>query len=210
MRGVMVNAQRLRQIRQARGLTQQQLAIRAGVGERTVRNAEQSRRIRLDFLGYLATVLGVEIADIINDRDEMRLALLEQRRVDHIFAAIEAHAKEGDQQEFFKLLSPHCVLNFPGPAVVPISGEYRGVDGLKLFFERSLSFIGYESLPEIVKIRTGGNLVVVSGVDRLRALTTGKTFSTPWTHIYEFENGHVLRLDNLCDNAKAQLAFEPG
>ena len=209
MRGIQVDATRFRQIRQARGFTQRQLAKLAGVGERTVRNAESGQRIRLDFLNYLATALGIEIVDIVHDPDELRTALGEQRKVDHILTALQAQT-EGDFSELFNLLSQNALLNSPGPADIPTAGEFRGTDGIQTFFDRSSAAIGYEEPPQINDIRTGGNLVVISGFNRLRAIPTNKSFSIPWLQVFEFDKGHIVRIDNWGDVAEIQKAFLPG
>jgi transcriptional regulator with XRE-family HTH domain len=210
MRGILVNAKRFRQLRYARGLTQRELAHLAGIGERTVRNAEAGRPVRLEFLTFLATALGVDVTDVVDDRDELRTALREQRRVEHILEAIEAHAKERDYTELQNLVSQDVVLNSPGPSEIPFAGEYRGIDGLRTFFDRSAASIAYDQIPEILHIRTGGNLVVVSGFDRLRAIATGKSVSGPWMHVYEFNNGHIVRIDNWGCIAEIQNALQPG
>ena len=40
------------------------LASQAGVGERTIRNAESGHRVQLDFLSYLAAALSAEVFDL--------------------------------------------------------------------------------------------------------------------------------------------------
>ena len=178
MRGIKVDAQRLSQIRKARGLTQRELAVAAGVGERTVRNAEAGRRVRLDFLKYLAIALGVDVLDIVDDRDELRIALQEQQRVGDIMTAIDCFAGEGDLSEFIGLGAPNIFVNMPGAPHVPFAGEYRGADGLRTLEDRNREFLLRERPPEILDIRASGKLVVLSGQDWFSAIPTGKSFST--------------------------------
>jgi transcriptional regulator with XRE-family HTH domain len=208
MRGIQVDVARFRQLRQARGLTQLELAHLAGVSERTVRNAELGRRVRLDFLRYLATALEIDIADVVHTNDELRTALREQRRVDRILNAIQAHTNGGDLSEFFQLVSKDVFVNVPGPVQFPISGEYRGVDGFKTFLDRSITAFDYELPPEITETRASGNLVMFSGFDRLRVKSTGKSFSGNWMHIYEFEKGRIVRFDNWSQLSGAWRAFQ--
>ena len=51
-----------------------------------------------------------------------------------------------------------------------------------------------------------GKHVVLSGWDSLRILTTGKLYSGPWQHIYEFERGRVVRVENLGDTEQLMRA----
>ncbi len=66
-RGLTADGHRLRQLRQARGLTQIDLAKIAGISPRTLRTlrtAEAGGRGRIDFLRFIATALGVEVTDL--------------------------------------------------------------------------------------------------------------------------------------------------
>lgn len=208
MRGVIVNAKRFREFRQSRQLTQQELSTQAGVGVRTVRNAEKGHRVRLEFIEYMAAVLEVDVCDIVDDRDEMQLALREKRRGERIVEAIAAHAR-GDRAEYFKLFAREIRVIVPGPSEIPFAGDHVGIDQIHRYFDRSLETIGYDGVPEILEIRTGGNLVVMRGVDKLTALPTGKSFTAPWIHVYEFDKGRIVRVDNWGDIATVRDAFVP-
>ena len=199
----------MRQVRRARGLTQTELAVRVGVSERTVRNAEAGRLVRLDFLRFLAAALGVDVHELALDPDELRVAMQGQNRIDHVLSAIDAQTKAGDLSPFFDLASPNMRMNMPGPAEVPFTGEFRGADGFKRFLEGAMKYLQFDAPSEILDIRSGGNLVVISGVDKLRAAATGRSFSTRWMHVYEFDNGHIVRLDNWGDHSGALRAFDP-
>ena len=122
MHGIQVDSLRFRQLRRARGLTQHELARLAGVGERTVRNAETGQRVRLDFLRYLAIALGVDVTDVAHDNDEMRPALLGEKRIEHIMTAIECCVCEHDMSELIGLTSVSAVVRIPGAANVPFAG----------------------------------------------------------------------------------------
>lgn len=210
MRGIQVNAVRFRQIRLARQFTQQQLAKLAGVSERTVRNAEAGRRVRLDFLGYLSSVLAVEVQEIVLDSDELRTAQLEQTRAGHIMAAINAIVNERDFSELFSLVSKDVIISVPGPKSVPFCGDYRGVDGMRTLGDRSLESIEYERATEFTEIRSSGKLVVVTGRDWFHAISTGKSISPWWQHIYEFDKGRIVRIDDWTDATVLDEAFRHG
>ena len=61
MPSVETHGDKLRYFRRARGFTQLELALVAGVSERTVRSAERGRPIRRELVDYLAQALGVDI-----------------------------------------------------------------------------------------------------------------------------------------------------
>lgn len=56
---------KLAQLRRQLGFTQCELAIRTGVSERTVRNAESGRSIKRAFLEYIASGLKVPIQEVL-------------------------------------------------------------------------------------------------------------------------------------------------
>jgi transcriptional regulator with XRE-family HTH domain len=210
MRGVKVQGALLKQLRVTRGWSQLELAKIAGVGERTVRNAESSRRVKLEFVSYLATALGVELLEIVDDGDELRTAIAERRKIDIILEAIEAHGREGDCSALSPLVAKDIQVNCPGPELILFTGEYRGMDGLRTFFDRAHATVGYDIPPQIQSMRTGGNLVVLSGVDHLRMLSTEKPFVSKWMHVYEFDKGRIVRLDVWSETDPACKALQSG
>jgi transcriptional regulator with XRE-family HTH domain len=197
MRGIVLDAGRLRRLRLARGLTQIELALSAGVAERTVRHAEHGRPIRPDFAKFLAVALGAELADLMEDPGDLRRVRREQRNVQQFLGAVDAWANRYDWIELKNLVMRNCLFRSPYPAMIPFSGEFRGLDGLKHFFELSSTSIAYHRPPVPIEIRTSGNLVIIDWVDWLHVASTGKSLSAHATHILQYEKGRLTRIDNL-------------
>lgn len=59
---------RLRELRQRRGLTQEQLAVKAGVYSRTVRRIEQGEDTTLGTLEAIAAALDMTAAELLAQR----------------------------------------------------------------------------------------------------------------------------------------------
>jgi transcriptional regulator with XRE-family HTH domain len=60
---------KIRELRLAKKLTQEELAKLVGCHKRTIENAEKGKRIKRVFLGYIATALEVEESTIVQDDD---------------------------------------------------------------------------------------------------------------------------------------------
>jgi transcriptional regulator with XRE-family HTH domain len=199
MRGIQIDATRFRQIRLANGLTQQELAAAAGVAERTVRNAEGGRRVRIDFLRYLAVALGVAPLEIACDRDELRVAKREERNLTRLFEAIRTFMIENDLAETRRLLDAQVRLTIHGPPEMPIAGKYHGIDGMQTLMDRNRASLIVERPAEYSDIRTGGNLVVYHVRDEFQAVPTGRRFTSLCQHVVEFANERVVRMDEYID-----------
>jgi transcriptional regulator with XRE-family HTH domain len=210
MRGIKVDAKLFLQVRRARRLTQTALALRAGVSERTVRNAESGRRVRRDFLEYLAAALGVELVDIILDPDELRVANAEAERAERVVTAIHALARDQNLGEFRQILDARKFHSYcPGPAELPFSGEHRGIDGLQRVIDRVRDIMIYDQPAVVSEVRSSGNFVILSGVDHIRSVSTGLAGAAWWHHIYEFHDGKIVRLDSLTDTHTQCAVFKP-
>jgi transcriptional regulator with XRE-family HTH domain len=199
MRGIQIDAQRFRQIRLANGLTQQELAAAAGVAERTVRNAESGRRVRIDFLRYLAVALGVEPLEIACDRDELRVAKREERNLTRLFEAIGTFMLENDLSDVRRLLDAQARVTIHGPPEMPNAGEYRRIGGLQKLMDINRASLIAEQPAEYSDIRTGGNLVVYHVRDTYQAVPTGRRFKGTCQHVVEFANERVVRMDEYID-----------
>jgi transcriptional regulator with XRE-family HTH domain len=209
MRGIHVDGQRFRDIRKARGLSQVELAALAGVGERTVRNAESGRAIRLDFLRYLASALGVDSLDIAVTTEQVRAAVGAESRSARVLTAIEVLAKHRDFSELYNLTDKYVRIAMPRIPRMPFGGEWRGHDQFRRLEELTNESIEYDRPPEILEIRASGKFVILSGWEWVHAAATDKSWSSHWLHVYEFEKGRVIRLDTYCDNVRWCEGFLP-
>src|SRR5688572_27792251 len=106
MPGFEIDGPRLRSLRQARGWTQLELAMLAGVSERTVRNAECGRPIRRGFLDFLAGALGVEPIELSRAPMAIGPRVSWERQAQRILEAIGATTSERDAQPFLSLVHP--------------------------------------------------------------------------------------------------------
>lgn len=70
-RGVRLRGELIRTLRLSRGWSQLDLAERAGVGERTIRNAESGRFIEGSTASYVAGALDVELEQLLDSRNSV-------------------------------------------------------------------------------------------------------------------------------------------
>ncbi|QDT76266.1 helix-turn-helix domain-containing protein [Lacipirellula limnantheis] len=193
---------KLASLRRALGLTQLELAIRCGVSERTIRNAERGRPVKKSFLEFIAGGLGVTLHEIVLPSGEFERHLRWQRHVDRLLSALQRVVTEHDASDAIEMAhrdirmrSDSRVPNF-SPAHV-LAGEYRDLAGIERYVENANRFwelaVGGDDY--YVEAPTGGgDVVVIRGGQRFRC----DDDQLAWTntlYVCEFEHERLLRVD---------------
>jgi hypothetical protein len=120
----------------------------------------------------------------------------------------QAFAYDRDLTVMRSLMAKSVRIVVPGPDAIPFCGEFHGFDGFQEFLDKVETAVAYERPYEVTEVRASGNLVVMSGKEWLKAIPTGKTFTSHWQHVYEFENGRLVRLDDWDDTFSCAEAFQ--
>jgi len=204
---------RLRVLRLRAGLTQMQLAARAGYSERLIRKAEAGEAIRADTLNVLAEALSTKDAPVTAG----------QLRGDPLAVVQSYWDLRGIHGFRFArhcghLLSDDFVLTDHGdPAVVPGSGTYHGQDGLIAFYERTgqhFKPLGMDSCQfftsgDHVAAKVHGRAQPLRDVDG-RPLPSGTPALDAW-YLYEWVvgNGLITRHAIYVDSMAWQRALAP-
>ena len=80
----------------------------------------------------------------------------------------------------------------------PWSGVRQGRDGARTFFELLGSHLDFEVF-EPREFLDAGASVVVLGRTVARAKSTGRTFESPWAHVFTIEDGRLTRFHEYYD-----------
>ena len=96
----------------------------------------------------------------------------------------------------------------PESDLVPSAGTFHGKSGIAEFFSRldaSVQAIHFEPKEFIAE----GDKVVVLGQATWQIKPTGRTFGSPWIHLFTMRDGKVARFEAFTDTAAAERAFLP-
>jgi transcriptional regulator with XRE-family HTH domain len=123
MRGAKSNREQIRAARISRGLTQEQLAALAELDVKTVRKAEQGKRLDLGSLTRLAHALQSDLSRLI--RPGRSNSDREVRRREHIMRWHRLWDAE-DSDGLIALYHENAVLHLPGGPNIPFGGTFCG------------------------------------------------------------------------------------
>lgn len=193
---------KLQSLRRALGFTQLELALRAGVSERTVRNAERGRPINRDFLEYLAGALGVPLAEVVQPSGELDRHLRWQRNVGRMLDGLGRMLSEHDSSDLLDVSHREIVFhmhgNIPNMACGRnMFGEFRKESGIK-------RFVGYGSqywdecgdVDHYIETPIGGGDTVVVRCGHEIPLLDGSYQWARAVYVCEFEKERLLWVDN--------------
>jgi ketosteroid isomerase-like protein len=119
-------------------------------------------------------------------------------------------------QMFQKGDIPHLLERYHDDAVwiepegehVPMAGQYRGKAEIARFYKllddsaQALRFEPKEFIAE-------GDKVVVTGEATWLVRQTGRTYDSPWVHVFTIRDGKVARFQDYHDTAAGERAYRP-
>lgn len=162
MRGVLVSGVQLRASRIHRGFTQEQLASQTDLDVKTIRKAENSKRIDLETLKRIATTLGQELNHLIQPTgSEAELQARRQEVVwrwnrcwdEHDLAALVAHYHDD------------ATMTLPGGPNIPFAGTFQGREEIACAFR-----LAWESCRTVtsrqgeITLLVCGDVVLLQGI----------------------------------------------
>lgn len=204
------HGEKLRSLRESLGWSQLELAIRAGVSERTVRNAEKGQPLRHVFLGYLAKALGLPLAEIAQPNRELAIHRRWETHVERLAQILRELTTNHDGSGILDLLHPNVQLDcFGSPCEFEPMNEqfnsYYGESGVKRYLEFGQRTLDACSQIEfnIAPPHGGGDLVLFRSHDRYVS-RCGLAFSTKSFNLVEFNRGRIFRIDQFHQYVPAQ------
>lgn len=191
MRGIQLNGPVIQQRRKALGLTQQRLAFRADCDTKTVRKAENSKRVDLATALRVASALGVAISELVEPLSPDLQRANIQTAEDWV-AAFNARNPDGVAGCFHR----DGAINVLADPATPGAGEFRGQEGVRqwarVFFE---TFISQAVTRDMYTIDAIGDYVFLR-IDRalVKCLLNGEQTEASAMWEFTIRRGKIIRL----------------
>jgi transcriptional regulator with XRE-family HTH domain len=192
---------RLGTFRRVLGLTQLELAVRSGVSERTIRNAERGRPIKRDFLEYIAAGLGVSMDDVIHVSTELSSHLRWQRNLETVMATMRRIFSERPWMDTLDFAQQDITCRVQGliPCLAQeerLFGEFQGAANFQQFLTsvRNL-WRKYGAVDYYLEKPVGGGESVVIRCGHEVPLPSGEFTWLRSVFVCEFEMQRLKRID---------------
>lgn len=127
---------------------------------------------------------------------------------DNISIVQEGYEKfgSGDITGLIGLFSEDADWTVPTIEGSPHGGSYKGPAGLTEFFSLladAEDFTRFEPLEFVAQ----NDKVVVLGELAATVRSTGKSYESPWVHVFHLRDGKIIEFNELYDTAAAEKAF---
>ena len=93
-----------------------------------------------------------------------------------------------------------------GPSAAPYTGEWRGRDGVRRFFETLFAALRLTSF-EPQRFFADGDTVVVLGREGGTVAATGRTVQYDWAHVFVVRDGRIAAFREFADAAPIEAAL---
>jgi ketosteroid isomerase-like protein len=202
------HGQRIQVIRDARELTQEQLAYLAGYSIKTIYKAEASGDLKRQTLADIATALGVELADIVDNPEGLLPTRQEDANKRLVLAALEAF----QNQNLVSLLSvvhTEAVFESPGPDVFPWNGVFCRRSGIRKYFHRILQATEFPAHQRQVELIVAeGEFVDVHLRETEQSKDTGQSLTYAACFHFRVRDGRILHFREYRDYASLVVFFD--
>jgi transcriptional regulator with XRE-family HTH domain len=193
MRGAQANGEQIQAARSARGLTQEQLASLAGVDVRTIRKAEQGRRVDLGTLTRISFSLDIDVGSlIVRTRSPEELGIRRRDAVRRWHHGWETH----DIQMLLNVYHDDAVLHLPGAPEIPFAGEHRGKEAIRQAYETAWKMCKTEPMfQRDFSLLVSDDTAVLSGKKEVCLVDSGSV-KLSCVQIFTFVSGGELVADH--------------
>lgn len=206
MRGATPNGSEILAERMKRGWTQDELAQRSKLDVKTLRKAEQGKRVDLATLTQLALAFGDNLSRFITAGSAEPGEQIGRRDVIlQWYRAFESHDLEG----VLALYTDDAVLHLPGGPTIPFGGVHRGREAIRRAHEGAWSMVRTEPLRlEELKILVVEDTATVEGTQGMH-LPTGEIAWFLCIHVLAFQGNlfasHTVQYDTLEFTKRMQI-----
>ena len=120
--------------------------------------------------------------------------------------------QSGDIRSLLDRYHDHAEWIGPESEFLPFGGNFHGKAGIGQFFallDSSVKPLRFEPQQFIAE----GDTVVVTGTATWLAKQTGRSYDSPWVHVFTLHDGKVARFQSYYDTAAAERALhvdQPG
>jgi uncharacterized protein len=114
--------------------------------------------------------------------------------------------QEGDVRSVVECCHEETEWTSPDSELIPMSGTFHGKQGVAEYFAR----LGGAMQPirfEPTEFIADGDKVVVIGHATWQVKSTGRSFDTPWVHLFTMRDGKIARFEAFADTAAGERAL---
>lgn len=116
--------------------------------------------------------------------------------------------QNGDVRSVVECCHEDTEWTSPDSDLIPMSGTFHGKQGVAEYFARmggAMQPVRFEPREFIAE----GDRVVVIGHATWQAKSTGRSFDTPWVHLFTMRDGKIARFESFADTAAGERALRP-
>jgi transcriptional regulator with XRE-family HTH domain len=206
MRGIQLNGPAIKQHRKSLGLTQQRLAFQAECDTKTIRKAENSKRVDVDTALRIATALGVAIGELVESPSAERQQQNTQVAETWV-EAFNARDPEAVADCFHKDGAIH-VLAEPS---IPGAGEFRGREQVRQWAQTTFETFHSEPVTRDMYAVDAVRDYVFLRVENVtvKCLPSGKQTKASAMWEFTIRGGKIVRLKIYPESGAMEAIYRP-
>jgi transcriptional regulator with XRE-family HTH domain len=203
VRGASPDGEYLRASRRARGLTQGQLAELAGLDVKTIRMAEQGRRLDLVTIRRLATTMEVDVARLVrveptSPRLTPQLATLRLKTLSQWRRAV----RRGEDERALLHYQDHAILRLPGAPMLVAQDHYAGKEQIRTAYQTESQWITPGLDARSIRPLLVGDSEAVLRVNRIVKSSRKHPITLPVHHWFRFSHTYIIEHNILFDTLR--------